>query len=339
VNYRSMIAALAAGAILASCSSPSSLLNANGPALGDGKVAESLSSAKTNTGSLYVSSESGVIVFSGSPAKYVRTIYKGISSPVALAFNSQKQLFVANFDINTVTVYNKDGNNPVETLSKNLKQPFYLAVSSKNDVYVGGKSHVNIYLESSQAKLRRIPVKPTGVAVDASGNAYVAGDGVITVYPPGSTKPSRTISDGIDFPTQLAIDASGNLYVGNLDPTACGSVTVYDAATGALENTITDGICEPISLAFDSLGNLYVGNEADTNSSDVTVYAVGTRALMETITEGINVPFGLSLDPSNNLYVSNYGANTVTVYPPNETSPSETLTERLSSPSRSVWIP
>jgi sugar lactone lactonase YvrE len=289
-------------------------------------------------GSLYIASGAGVVVYSGSPAKYVRTISKGVDSPQGLASNSKNQLFVANFAANTVTVYNDGAKNPVETLSKNLKLPFYLAVAPNNDVYVGARSHVNIYINASNSKLKRIHVKPTGLATDASGNAYVAGDGVISVYPPGSTKPTRTISDGVDFPTQLAIDASGNLYVGNLDPTACGSVTVYDAATGTLENTITDDVCEPVSLAFDSLGNLYVGNEADTNSSYVTEYAAGTGSLLEKITKGINIPYGLALDPSDNLYVANHGAGTVTVYPPNQTSPSQTLTQGTSNPSKLLWI-
>jgi sugar lactone lactonase YvrE len=331
VNNRSVIAALAAGIILAGCSTPGNTTSMNYASLRPTRGATSTSN------SLYVSPGGGVVVYSGSPLKYVRTISKGIESPEGLASNSNGQLFVANFAANTVTVYNQDGSGPIRTLSRNLKLPTGIALSSKGDLYVHGKNHVNIYLNSHQSKLKRINQRSTGIVIDSSDNVYIAGGGVVSVYPPGGTKPARTISQGLNFPTALAIDASGNLYVANIDSLPCGSVTVYNAATGDLEDTITDGICEPVDFAFDSFGNLYVGNEQDTNSSNVTVYAAGTHALLETITKGIDIPYGLSLDSSNNLYVSNYGANTITVYAPNKTSPKQTV-QGVPHPTVMHWI-
>ncbi len=44
------------------------------------------------------------------------------------------------------------------------------------------------------------------------------------------------------------------------------------------------------------------------------------------ITAGVDKPFGLLVDSRRNLYVANWSNGTVTVYPPGQTSPSETLT-------------
>jgi hypothetical protein len=342
VNYRSIIATLGAVAVLAGCSTPGNTSSANAPVIASDTSISSLSRAKGGSGSLYVSSahpapNGGVIVFSGHPLKYARTITNGIGGPQGLALNSNSQLFVANFTTSTITIYNKGGSSPVRTLSRALNLPWRLAVSSKGDVYVDAENHVNIYINSRQNKFKRIKSVPTGIAIDSSDNAYVAAEGIILVFPPGVTKPTRTITEGLNNPGPLAIDAQGNLYVANLNPSPCGDVTIYDAATGVLENTLTSGVCAPASFAFDSSDDVCVGNYDDRGTPDVTMYAASTGALMKTITNGIIEPLALTVDPSNNLYVANTAQHgNVVVYAPNQTSPSATLTKNLFYPR--IWF-
>jgi sugar lactone lactonase YvrE len=278
-------------------------------------------------------------MYRGSPLKYVGAILKGISDPEGLIFNAKRQLFVANYGSNTVTVYDENGNGPLRTLSKRLKLPRWLALSSTNDLYVTAKSYVNVYLKSRQTQTKRIHTGAIAVAIDASDNLYVSGAGVVSVFAPGATKPTRTITQGLQSPTRLAIDASGNLYVANQESSGCGDVTVYVAATGVLENTITDGICTPVSLAVDSHDNLYVGNQPDNEASSVTMYAAGTGALIETIRKGVSHPSALAIDPSDNLYVANQTTpGSVTIYPPNQTLPSQTLKKDIVYPYDLAWL-
>jgi DNA-binding beta-propeller fold protein YncE len=58
---------------------------------------------------------------------------------------------------------------------------------------------------------------PYGVAVDASGNVYVADEQASAVkeMPPGCATSTcvTTLGAGFLFPTSVAVDSSGNVYV------------------------------------------------------------------------------------------------------------------------------
>jgi YVTN family beta-propeller protein len=336
VNYRSMIAALAAGAILASCSTSGNETSMNSAPLGSTRIA---APTRTNasSGSLYISSTNpnALVVYGGEQMKFIRLVTRGVDGPRGLAINSFKQPIVANYHNDTVAVI---GSGPVRILSKGVVDPTVLGVSPANDVYVMSRNFVNIFQNAHQKGFKRIHLQASAVAFDSSNNAYIAAGAAVSVFAKGATKPTRKITQGIGLPVAVAIDKSGNLYVGNYVSTKdCGDVTEYNAATGALENTITDGVCYPISIAFDSHGNIYVANHS---GSSVTVYDAGTNALKETITNGVSNPLSVLIDPSDNLYVGNYNSpGSVAIYPPDKTSPSKILAKNITLPFALAWLP
>ncbi len=59
---------------------------------------------------------------------------------------------------------------------------------------------------------------------------------------------------------------------------------------------------------------------------------------MKTInfTSAVDVPFSIAVDAPGDLFVANYAVNSVTEYPPNATTPSETITHGISSPATVV---
>ena len=63
-----------------------------------------------------------------------------------------------------------------------------------------------------------------------------AGAGVVSIYIPGATSPSRTLT-GLFFPTSLVFDTAGNLYVVNGNTT----VSKFDLGNTAPGYTINDG--------------------------------------------------------------------------------------------------
>jgi len=299
-----------------------------------------------SSGFLYVLSEvdvkDGLIaVYSGSPLKYVREIQAGLSIPTSMVANAQGQLFVSNFFSENVPIYKPNGTKPVRILSKDLKEPMQVAVTSKNDAYVRGKRVITIFLNSHNKQTKTIRMPALRLATDAASNVYAIGskDNTIFVFPPEGIKPSREITQGLDNPQNLIADSSGNLYVANDSSSGCGNITVYDAASSTVKYTITDGVCSPLAMTFDPAGNLYVGNDAE---DSVTEYAAGTNSLVETISKGIKLPTYLTTDASGTLYVANYGQSftgDITIYPQGHTTPSETLTKNIGLPTGLVWLP
>ena len=81
------------------------------------------------------------------------------------------------------------------------------------------------------------------LAIDSSGNLYVANDSGSTVskFAPGATTPTATLT-GLTSPDALAFDASGNLYVANDANTG----TVSEFTPGATTPTATfTGLSRP----------------------------------------------------------------------------------------------
>ncbi|MFZ0478788.1 MAG: hypothetical protein WAL71_06530 [Terriglobales bacterium] len=100
---------------------------------------------------------------------------------------------------------------------------------------------------------------PYGLALDSSGNLYVAntsGNDVL-VYNPSHVQ-TRSLIQGIAGPTGVAIDPSGNLWVANA-PT--NSITSYSPAGDQVTSaTITSGVNNPQAIAVDGLGDVWIEN-------------------------------------------------------------------------------
>ncbi len=136
---------------------------------------------------------------------------------------------------------------------------------------------------------------PYGIAMDASGNMYVAdivnncvrkitvSTGVVSTFA-GSGAQGLTngpaASATFYYPAGVAFDSKGNLYIAELrnntirEVSTTGTVTTY-AGTGA--QGATDGLAaaatfyQPIGLTFDSNDNLYIADEYNNKIRKVTI--------------------------------------------------------------------
>ena len=56
---------------------------------------------------------------------------------------------------------------------------------------------------------------PSALALDSSGNLYVAngGNGTVSKFVGSSTTPTQTFTAGGSSPSALAVDSAGNVYV------------------------------------------------------------------------------------------------------------------------------
>ncbi len=187
---------------------------------------------------------------------------------------------------------------------------------------------------------------PSGVAVDTSGNVYVAdtvNSTIRKVTPLGvvSTLAGTALvtgsADGTGalasfyLPSALTTDSAGNVYVADTynstirQITPAGVVTTLAGSAGLVGSTDATGSLArfnlPGGIARDSLGNLYV---ADTRNNTIRKIAPGAvvRTLAGTAgtvghadgtgaAASFNAPTGIVADAAGNLYVADRGNSTV----------------------------
>ena len=135
--------------------------------------------------------------------------------------------------------------------------------------------------------------KPAGLAVDATGNLYVANFGLnnILVYSPKYVQLfNKTIKQNISGPEAVALDTFGNVWVANFTGNANGTsgyITEYTGITQNSDATINNDIVGPLYLAFDGLDNLWVLNDGAYVSvySPTVAFAPPSKLLYEFDTE------------------------------------------------------
>ncbi|MFH6999695.1 hypothetical protein ACHRVZ_17360, partial [Flavobacterium sp. FlaQc-57] len=181
---------------------------------------------------------------------------------------------------------------------------------------------------------------PIGVAVDASGNVYVADFGnnkIRKISPAGSvtTLAGSTygFADGAGTaaqfkgPCSVAVDASGNVYVADAynhkirKITPAGAVTTLAGSTsGFLDGTGTTAqFYTPYGVAVDASGNVYVADVVNyairkiTPGGAVTTLAGGTFGNADGAGTAAQFkdPYGVAVDASGNIYVADYGNNKI----------------------------
>ena len=144
-------------------------------------------------------------------------------------------------------------------------------------------------------------VTPTGVAVNAAGDVYVADTGnnaIKEVLPSGTI---LTIGSGFDFPEGVAVDASGDVFVADTSANA-----VKEVLPSGTILTIGSGFSNPVALAVDASGDVFV---ADAGNS--AVKEVLPNGSILSIGSGFSIPVGVAVDASGDVFVADEGNNAV----------------------------
>ncbi len=253
-----------------------------------------------------------------------RTDLTGLNSPVALAFDSVGNLYVAGENANTVSVFAPGATTAFRTIS-GLTQPYALAFDGSGNLYVAniGGTTVSVFAPGATTAFRTLTglTGPASLAFDGSGNLYVGNVGgtgdTVSVFAPGMTTPFHTLT-GVSGPFSMAFDATGNLFV-----TDQFGTTIEKFAVGATTPTATltaPGMNRPRGLAFDASGNLYVGNQ---NGTTISKFDSSGNALPSLT--GVNGVVSLAFDSAGNLYAGNFFGTTVSRFAPGATTADLTL--------------
>jgi hypothetical protein len=149
---------------------------------------------------------------------------------------------------------------------------------------------------------------PGEVAVDASGNAYVAdaGLGQVLMYPKGADAITAgvPVGTGLTAPTGVAVDGAGDVLIAD-----SGNIIEVPYGPGGLnaagQTTLKSGLGSNLQMAADGLGNLYVSDPD--NGRVVKLGLVGATAggmlSPEIDIAGFTAPSAIAVDASNNVYV------------------------------------
>lgn len=190
-----------------------------------------------------------------------------------------------------------------------FNQPYGISVDSSGTVYVADhKSNI----------IRKVTA--AGVVTTLAGTANVAGIN-------NATGTAAVFSQ----PTSVAVDSSGNVFVADyvnnvirkIDSKAV--VTTFAGTAGSAGSTDATGTAalfnQPYGVAVDSSGNLYVTEYANDTIRKITSAGVVTTFAGTAATPGFqngtgtaalfSQPTGIAVDSSGNVYVADTGNNAI----------------------------
>jgi sugar lactone lactonase YvrE len=161
-----------------------------------------------------------------------------------------------------------------------------------------------------------------GVAVDASGNVYIAADYQSSIEElvaangriPANPKIVK-LGSGMSDARGVAVDKSGNVFVADL-----GDHTVKEilAVNGAIPpdptiRTLGSGFSAPHGISVDGSGNVYVIDSSQNTVTEILAVngTIPTSPTMVAIGSGFRGGYGVAVDASANVYIADTGNSAV----------------------------
>jgi uncharacterized protein (TIGR03437 family) len=179
--------------------------------------------------------------------------------------------------------------------------------------------------------------QPSGLAVDSTGNVYIADFGNSTIRKIDSKGNISTVAgtgvwgysgDGgsaakaqLAAPYSLAIDGSGNLYVADI-----GNTNIRKITTDGNIQTIVSNVTVN-SLAIDSAGNIYYPDAINhriqkilPSGAQSTIAGTGRAGYSgdggSALNAQFNQPYGIAVDASGKVYVADSGNQIIRLLTP-----------------------
>ncbi len=250
----------------------------------------------------------GTIGFSGDNGPATSA---GLLAPVALALDSSGNLFFA-----------EQGDSRIRKVD-----------TSGNITTVAGNGTANFAGDGGQATIAQLN-SPSGLAVDSSGNLYIADSVNLRIRKVASGTISTVAGNGflsssgdngpainaqMDSPQGVAVDSAGNLYIADTANNVVRRVTrdgiiVRFAGNGTAgfggDNGAAAGaqLSTPLGLAVSASGNVYIADALNGRVRAVSPAGTITSAGGST---SLGTPAGVAVDASGNLFVADFANHRV----------------------------
>jgi hypothetical protein len=305
-----------------------------------------------------------------------------LNNPCGIATDQYRNLYIADMNnscvrkvvastgkISTIAgngTYGYSGDNQPATAAE-LSTPFAVAVDASGNVYIADRNNSCVRMVNSsgiistfagtgtpgntgnggaanQAQLG----EPTGIAVDASGNVYIAdyssnairmvSGGIISTIAGNGTQGysgdnGSAVNAQLNKPTGVTVDASGNIYIADNGNNVVRMVSGGNISTVAGNNGMGAGysgdggqatsaqLSQPWGVTTGS-GNVYIADYANqairqVNSSGVisTIAGNGTQGYSgdcgAPTAAQLGLPTGAALDSYGNLYIADNVNNAI----------------------------
>jgi len=210
--------------------------------------------------------------------------------------------------------------NGVPALSANLDSPYGVFVDSNNNVYIS---------DTFNAIVREVNASTGNIITIAGTNGQVCSSPVALC---GDGGPAT--SANLNMPVSVAVDNSGNVYIADAGDnrirmvSPSGTISTIAGSTGGTSNQCTSAISPcgdggpataallnaPFGVAVDNAGNIYIADTGDNrirkvSGGTITAYAFNglpgfgpDKGLA--LDSSYDTPMYVAVDPKGNLYVS-----------------------------------
>ncbi len=158
-------------------------------------------------------------------------------------------------------------------------------------------------------------LSPMGVAVDGSGNVYLADtyhSAVKEILAAGGYSTIHTLGGGFSIPYDVAVDGSGNVFVADQGHNAVKEIPP-GCVTSSCVKSLGSGFSAPAAVAVDGSGNVYVADYG--NNAVKEILALGGYTTVIEFSAEFSGPQGIAVDGSGNVFVGDSGGNAVKEIP------------------------
>lgn len=222
----------------------------------------------------------------------------GIQSPVGMVYDSQGNLYVAEWGAGRVSKFDPQGKRT--TVTDSMRSPSGLAFDDKGTLYVASYGDGNVYVLEPTGKTRSIASgfsSPTGLLWDKDNTLLVANRNageVVRVFLDGR---KEIVSKGHKTPVGIAQTNDGTLYV-----------SCYGGSVDHIEN----GKAVPLNSTLNTPG---VGIIADGEAvlvvdyGGTTVERISPDGKASPVATGLRSPVGLARMPGGRILVGTWSDN------------------------------